>query len=48
MPMGGQVLLSMRMYLYGKEASAVAAQAEPAWQAWVKQHFPPAEAAGTA
>jgi hypothetical protein len=40
MPMGGQVLLSMRLYLYGDGASSVAAQAAPAWQAWVQEHFP--------
>jgi uncharacterized protein YndB with AHSA1/START domain len=40
MPMGGQVLLSVRLYLYGKQASAVAAEVEPKWQAWVNQHFP--------
>jgi uncharacterized protein YndB with AHSA1/START domain len=40
MPMGGQVLLSMRLYLYGKQASTVAAQVETQWQAWVSQHFP--------
>jgi uncharacterized protein YndB with AHSA1/START domain len=40
MPMGAQVLLSIRFFLYGKQASAVAAEAEPAWQAWVVQHFP--------
>lgn len=40
MAMGGQVLLSLRFYLYGKEAAAVAAQVDPVWQAWVKEHFP--------
>jgi len=40
MPMGGRVLLSMRFYLYGKQASAVAAEVDPTWQAWVRQHFP--------
>jgi uncharacterized protein YndB with AHSA1/START domain len=48
MPMGGQVLLSIRLYLYGQQASAVAAQVEPQWQAWVNEHFPAAGAAGTA
>jgi hypothetical protein len=48
MPMGGQVLLSMRFYLYGQRASAVAAEVEPSWQAWVERHFPAAGAAGTA
>ena len=48
MPMGGQVLLSMRFYLYGQRASAVAAEVEPSWQAWVNRYFPAAGAAGTA
>jgi uncharacterized protein YndB with AHSA1/START domain len=45
MPMGGQVLLSMRLYLYGPQASAIAAKVEPDWQAWVTKHFPAAPAA---
>src|SRR5262245_1838103 len=45
MPMGGQIILSMRVYFYGNKA-AVAAQDEPSWQAWVSQHFPAAGAAG--
>lgn len=44
MPMGGQVLLSVRFFLYGKQASALAGQVEPSWQAWVNQHFPAAGA----
>ena len=48
MPMGGQVLLSIRLYLYGQQASAVAAEVEPSWQAWVNQHFPAAGTTGTA
>ena len=44
MAMGGQVLLSIRLFLYGSQAPAAAAQAEPLWQAWVKQHFPAASA----
>ncbi|HKB37521.1 MAG TPA: hypothetical protein VKD72_13825, partial [Gemmataceae bacterium] len=47
MPMGGQVILSIRYYLYGHQAAAVAAQVEPAWQAWVVQHFPPKGDAGS-
>jgi uncharacterized protein YndB with AHSA1/START domain len=46
MPMGGQVLLSIRFYLYGKQAGAVAGRAEPTWQAWVNEHFPAAGATG--
>jgi uncharacterized protein YndB with AHSA1/START domain len=40
MPMGGQVLLSIRLYLYGQTASAIGAQVEPIWQAWINQQFP--------
>lgn len=39
-PMGGQVYLTARLFLYGAEAAAVAAQAEPQWQAWMGEHFP--------
>jgi uncharacterized protein YndB with AHSA1/START domain len=48
MPMGGQVILSIRLYLYGQKASGVAAEVEPSWQAWVNRHFPAADTAGTA
>lgn len=41
MPMGGMVLLSVRFYLFGQQASAVTAEVEPQWQAWIMQHFPP-------
>ena len=40
MAMGGMILLSMRMYLYGPQAAAAAAQATPVWQAWMNQRFP--------
>lgn len=40
MPMGGQVLLSIRLYLYGTQAADAAAQVKPSWQAWINQHFP--------
>ena len=43
-PMGGQVYLTMRLYLYGDDAPAAAAQAEAAWQAWLSEHFAPAAA----
>jgi len=39
MHMGGQVLLSIRFYLYRKQASAIAGQVD-SWQARVNQHFP--------
>jgi uncharacterized protein YndB with AHSA1/START domain len=46
-PMGGQVYLTLRFYLYGAAAPAAAARAEPAWQAWLDRRFAPA-ASGTA
>jgi uncharacterized protein YndB with AHSA1/START domain len=44
--MGGQVLLWLRLYLYGDEAPAIIARDEPRWQAWMAERFPmlPAEA----
>jgi hypothetical protein len=40
MPMGGQVYLSLRFFLYGDGAAAAVARAEPAWQAWIAERFP--------
>jgi len=48
MPMGGQVCLSMRCYLYGDRASAAVERDEPSWQAWMSQHFPAAQGSGVA
>jgi uncharacterized protein YndB with AHSA1/START domain len=45
-PMGGQVYLTMRLYLYGDTAPAAAAQAEADWQGWMGEHFAPAAAEG--
>lgn len=36
MEMGGQVLVSVRYYLYGPEASRAAAASEAEWQAWLQ------------
>jgi uncharacterized protein YndB with AHSA1/START domain len=47
-PMGGQVYLTMRLYLYGENAPAAAAEAEAAWQAWLAGRFAPATAAADA
>ncbi len=38
--MGEQVLLSIRVHLYGSTAGSVAAREEPAWQAWLGETFP--------
>jgi uncharacterized protein YndB with AHSA1/START domain len=43
--MGGQVCLSVRLYLYGSQARAVAAREAPVWQAWINGLFPSADAA---
>jgi uncharacterized protein YndB with AHSA1/START domain len=40
LPMGGQVYLPIRLYLFGDQSAAVAAREEPAWQAWMARHFP--------
>jgi uncharacterized protein YndB with AHSA1/START domain len=40
MPMGGRIYLPIRIYLYGDQAPAAAARAEPLWQAWMSEHFP--------
>jgi uncharacterized protein YndB with AHSA1/START domain len=39
-----QVYASLHAYLFGDEASAVAAREEPRWQAWMDRRFPSAEA----
>jgi uncharacterized protein YndB with AHSA1/START domain len=39
LPMGGQVYLPIRIFLYGEQAAATAAIAEPAWQAWIAARF---------
>jgi len=38
-PMGDQVFLSLAFYLYGKSAADAAKKNEPAWKAWMNQHF---------
>jgi hypothetical protein len=40
LPMGGQVYLPIRLYLFGDQPAAAAAREEPAWQAWMARHFP--------
>ncbi len=46
LPMGGQVLLFLRVYLYGEDASTATAAAEPVWQAWMAERFPAGAPAG--
>ena len=46
MSMGAQVYLGINAYLYGDRAAAAVARDEPAWQAWIAQHFPAAMDSG--
>ena len=46
MPMAGQVVLPIRVYLYGDRAPEEVARQEPVWQAWLGAHFPAAGEAG--
>ena len=41
MPMMGQIFMPIRFFLYGDGAQEAVASAEPAWQAWVAERFPP-------
>lgn len=45
-PMGGQVYLAHRMYLFGEGAADAASEAEAAWQQWFAARFPAAAPAG--
>jgi len=42
--MGGQVCVSVRLYLYGAQAKAVVAREMPVWDAWINELLPPANA----
>jgi hypothetical protein len=35
MPMGGQVVMPIRLYLHGARAAEVVAREQPAWEAWI-------------
>jgi hypothetical protein len=41
MPMGVQVLLTLRLYLFGDQARAAANQVEADWRGWLDRQFPP-------
>ncbi|KYF87261.1 ATPase [Sorangium cellulosum] len=41
LPMAGKIFLPIRLYLYGDQAKAAAARAEPSWQAWMAERFSP-------
>jgi uncharacterized protein YndB with AHSA1/START domain len=38
--MGSQVVVVIRLYLYGDQAPAAAQRDEPLWQTWMNDHFP--------
>jgi hypothetical protein len=40
MPMGEQIYLSIRFYLFGYGATAAVAKAEPEWTRWFTERFP--------
>lgn len=40
--MGGQVLVAMRMVLFGDGAAAAVQREQPGWQTWMAEHFPSA------
>jgi len=40
MPMGGQVCVSVRCFLFGDRAAATVAREEPRWQAWLNELYP--------
>jgi uncharacterized protein YndB with AHSA1/START domain len=48
LPMGGQIYLPIRLYLFGDQALTAAARAEPLWQAWLNEHFAPINEASPA
>jgi uncharacterized protein YndB with AHSA1/START domain len=39
LPMGAQMCVAMRLYLYGDGAAAAAARDEPQWQAWMNERL---------
>jgi uncharacterized protein YndB with AHSA1/START domain len=39
-PMGDQIFLTIRFYLYGHQAPDAGTRAESTWQAWMNEHFP--------
>ena len=41
LPLGDQLYLPVRFYLYGAQAARAAAVQEPAWQAWLAERFKP-------
>jgi hypothetical protein len=48
MPMGGQVILSIRIYLYGDKAAVTVVRDEPLWRAWIDARFPAVDSSNPA
>jgi uncharacterized protein YndB with AHSA1/START domain len=44
LPMGGQVMLPVRIYLYGHSVSDLAKDVATNWQGWLNRRFPPLSA----
>jgi hypothetical protein len=42
MPMGDQICLPVRFFLYGAAAPSAAEREEPTWKAFLSGRFPPA------
>lgn len=40
LPMGGRVVLPLRVYLYGERAGELAAAEQTAWTGWIAERFP--------
>lgn len=40
LPMGGQIYLSIRFFLFGDNSAAAVAQSEPKWKHWFAERFP--------
>jgi hypothetical protein len=41
LPMGGQIYLPIRIFLYGPRAPEIVGREEPRWQRWINETFPP-------
>ena len=39
-PINDQILLSVRFYLYGEDATEVVSREEPRWRSWMEEQFP--------
>ncbi len=40
MPADDLFIMSVRLYLYGKDAAGVVARDKPGWKAWMQERFP--------